>query len=226
MGYDYLKKNEPTHQHLLVGRVENVFCKDDPRNLSEEITLYTVALTESQDVECPFTLPFVPALGASGAMSEHEEPYHVGEMVLVGFRQAHPEQPFILSRFFEAENTTNMQTTDEYPRHYKKRNGLVETVDKAGTQTIKLVKDQAINIEDSEGGLLFEVLESGKIRAHGEVELGGDLTGLVALMTEVAAGLIEGHIHLAGAPTGPALNGTTGMPLDLSGGVTTHTKAK
>lgn len=226
---DEQKSRPVTLQFPELGKIGGVVAKDDPRNPTKAITLYQVELARTQGMNCPMTLPFVPAPGLTGGSSEEETPYHLGDWVVVVFLGGDPERPFIWGRYFDIETSTGGQLLAQYPRWYRKLNTVHVEVDKAGKAFVKRAKNQAIEVQDDDGTVRV------RVAADGTVEL-GDMTALYKLIDERAATIFNDHGHeyivsgatfLTSKPRTPGLVAATmGAPASIgSGQMTSKTKA-
>lgn len=148
-------------QFPLIGEIKGIVHRDDSRNPTERFAYYEVELSRSQEVVCPFPLNCVVAPGLNGSPSEEEPVYHIGEQVVIAFRQGDHGLPFILCRYVDMLETEGGQYSHEYPRHYKKRNHLVEIVDKNGTKYERQVKGQSIQIRDENNKVRVKYTEGG-----------------------------------------------------------------
>lgn len=167
MPYDYLRPPEPTLQFPQVGTVTNVWAVDNPNNKTDGLlTYYTVVAGETQNTLCPATFAAVPAMGLTGGLSEESTPYHVGDKVVLVWLGGHPERPFILGRYIAPLESDADMTTDTYPRHYVRRNNLVEIVDKEGTKKETLVEGQSTEIYGANGKLRYKLTDGGDGEIH------------------------------------------------------------
>lgn len=203
----------------MIGKVVNVLTYEDPKNLPGKFTLYDVELYQQR----PSTIHLadgVPYIGMNaGRAMESEDPLVLGQLVIVLFLEGDPNRPAIIGPYFDQEHITAVaQSAAEHPRVMHRRNGVDAVVSKDGELSVTLAPNQPMEIKDSAGNVLLEIVYSGGAY---EVHLGGD-SGLQKLMTEAMISAFNAHTHVE---TG----GTTNTPLpQLSAGshATSVVKAK
>jgi len=178
-----------------VGDVTGVYPKDHPENPSGEITLYQVTL-QIQFPATEYVLPFVPAApNLSGGAIDGEDPFLVGQSVLVNFIEGDPNRPFIQSRWFDGGATEIAQTLTEWPKWHKQINGVDFWVNKIGGVYAQLTGTQPLVVMDESSNVLLEVKYTGGAY---EIHLGGD-AGLAKLLDERAATAFNLHVHTSAA---------------------------
>lgn len=194
-GYGYLIPNKPRKQFTLRGQIQGVLPKDHPQNPTDHITLYQVLLYEGNGYLGHHHLPFVYAPGGcdQDARSGSETPYHHGDNVLIGFLYGDPMHPYIIGRDLSGLDSDCYMTQEEWPRHYLRRNHLVEIVDRSGrkhetmvergytakydhnrTMRIKYANEGAVEVYNAQGGIQARYKADGSseiLDANGDVRV-------------------------------------------------------
>lgn len=160
----------------IVGRVLAVHAKHTAQN-DEAITLYDVEIYPRGGIGA-LTLPPCPfAPNASGGAVETEDPLTKDEWVLVAFIEEDPDRPFILSRYCNLDQESEVSQTEAEAPHYRKRiNGVNLSVAKDGTADLTLPASKTLTLRNEAGDVILRVLE------NGDIELGQ--ASLKALVTE------------------------------------------
>lgn len=187
----------------IVGRVLAVHAKHTAQN-DEAITLYDVEIYPRGGIGA-LTLPPCPfAPNASGGAVETEDPLTKDEWVLVDFIEEDPDRPFILSRYCNLDQESEVSQTEAEAPHYRKRiNGVKLSVAKDGTADLTLPANKTLTLRNEAGDALLRVLE------NGDIELGQ--ASLKALVTEDFISGLANALNLT-----PVAAGDGGLTLKMA----------
>lgn len=172
--FDYFPRAWP-----IIAQVKAVVVATDDRNPTQAYTLYDVAAYPGRPSTTVW-FELVPALHQfAGGTSEQEDPYEVGQQVMLGFRDGDPNLPFIFGAFPDLDTSVEMDASEQ-PRTRYVRRGVTLTVDKNGNAEVSLASTRSLKIKDNAGVTLLEIINPG---GGYEVHLGGD-SFVLRLLTE------------------------------------------